>query len=216
MTKPISILGINCAYHESSACLIQNGKLIAAVEEERFNRVKHGKPARVDKADELPEQAIAFCLESGGLADLSEVDFIGYSFEPEDRLRENLAHDHGYPIEDGDYGTEAGERLFYEKNLNVERKLRARGYDGRFFYLDHHDCHAASAFYVSGYESSAVMVVDGIGEFESSSFYVGEATRLHRLRHYEYPDSLGFLWEKLSAYLGFSIYDASKAMGLSS
>jgi predicted NodU family carbamoyl transferase len=60
------------------------------------------------------------------------------------------------------------------------------------------------------------MVVDGIGEFESSSFYVGEATRLHRLRHYEYPDSLGFLWEKLSAYLGFSIYDASKAMGLSS
>jgi carbamoyltransferase len=216
MTKPISILGINCAYHESSACLIQDGKLIAAVEEERFNRVKHGKPARVDNADELPEQAIDFCLRRGGLSALSDLDFIGYSFEPEDRLRKNLAHDHGYPIADGDFGTEAGERLFYGKHLNVERKLRARGYDGRFFYLDHHDCHAASAFYVSGYDSAAVMVVDGIGEFESSSFHVGEGTRLGRLRHFEYPDSLGFLWEKLSAYLGFSIYDASKAMGLSS
>lgn len=216
MTRPISILGINCAYHESSACLIQDGELIAAVEEERFNRVKHGKPARVDNADELPRQSIAFCLDSGGLTDLSQVDFIGYSFEPEDRLRKNLAHDHGYPIATGDYGTEAGERLFYEKNLNVERKLRAQGFDGRFCYLDHHDCHAASGFYVSGYETSAVMVVDGIGEFESSSFYVGEGTRLRRLRHFEYPDSLGFLWEKLSAFLGFSGYDAAKAMGLSS
>lgn len=216
MSKPISILGINCAYHESCACLIQDGQPIAAVEEERYNRVKHGKPARVDNADELPEQAIAFCLASGGLTDIGQVDFIGYSFEPEDRLRKNLAHDHGYPIPAGDYGTEAGERLFYEKNLNVERKLRAQGFDGRFFYLDHHDCHAASAFYVSGYDAAAVMVVDGIGEHESSSFYVGEGTRLRRLRHFDYPDSLGFLWEKLSAFLGFSSYDASKAMGLSS
>ncbi len=216
MSKPISILGINCAYHESSAGLIQDGQLIAAVEEERYNRVKHGKPARVDNADALPEQAIAFCLASGGLTDVGQVDFIGYSFEPADRLRKNLAHAHGYPIPAGDYGTAAGERQLYEKHLNVERKLRARGFDGRFCYLDHHDCHAASAFYVSGYDAAAVMVVDGIGEFESSSFYVGEGTRLRRLRHFEYPDSLGLLWEKLAAFLGFSRYDAAKAMGLSS
>ncbi len=216
MTKPIYILGINCAYHESSACLIRDGQLIAAVEEERFNRVKHGKPANIDNSDELPEAAITHCLQVAGLDSLAQVDYIGYSFEPEDRLRKNLTHQHNYPIPEGDFGTEAGEKLFYSKNLNVEKKIRLKGFAGQFFYLDHHDCHAASAFYVSGYEQAAVMVIDGIGEFESTTFYKGDGIQLHKLRHFEYPNSLGFLWEKMSAFLGFSIYDAAKAMGLSS
>lgn len=216
MDKPVYILGVNCVYHESSACLIRDGELIAAVEEERFNRIKHAKPANIDNSDELPTAAIEFCLKMGGLNAISEVDFIGYSFEPEDRLRKNLEHKHSYPIPVGDFGTEEGEKLFYQKNLEVEKKIRAQGFDGRFFYLDHHDCHAASAFYVSGYQDAAVMVVDGIGEFESSSFYKGEGTQLKKIRHFEYPHSLGFLWEKMSGFLGFSVYDASKAMGLSS
>ena len=89
-TKPVSILGINSVYHESSACLIQDGRLVAVAEEERFNRIKHGKPAKVDNADELPEQAIAFCLRSGGLGSIADVDFIGYTFEPEDRSRKTV------------------------------------------------------------------------------------------------------------------------------
>lgn len=216
MDKPVFILGINCVYHESSACLLKDGELIAAVEEERFNRIKHAKPANIDNSDELPESSIDFCLKMGGLKDISEVDFVGYSFEPEDRLRKNTEYKHGYPISEGDFGTEEGEQLFYQKNLEVEKKIRARGFDGRFFYLDHHDCHAASAFYVSGYDEAAVMVVDGIGEFESSTFYKGEGTQLKKIRHFEYPNSLGFLWEKMSGFLGFSVYDAAKAMGLSS
>ena len=147
MANPTSILGINSAYHESSACLIQDGHLIAAVEEERFSRVKHGKPALVDNADELPEPAIAFCLQSGGLTNLAEVDFIGYSFEPEDRLRKNCDHLHDYAIPEGDFGTLAGEERFYKSHLSVEQKIRAMGFQGRFLYLDHHACHAASAFY---------------------------------------------------------------------
>ena len=216
MANPTSILGINSAYHESSACLIQNGHLIAAVEEERFSRVKHGKPALVDNADQLPEQAIAFCLESGGLTSLAEVDFIGYSFEPEDRLRKNCDHPHDYAIPEGDFGTLAGEERFYKSHLSVEQKIRAMGFQGRFLYLDHHACHAASAFYVSGLEESAVLVVDGIGEFESTTIFQGEGRRLNKIRHFEYPNSLGFLWEKMSAFLGFSPYDAAKLMGLSS
>jgi carbamoyltransferase len=153
-TNPISILGINSVYHESSACLIQDGQLVAVAEEERFNRIKHGKPAKVDNADELPEQAIAFCLRSGGLDSIANVDFIGYSFEPEDRLRKNLEYRHDYTLPDADFGTIAGEQRFYNSNLSVEQKIRAMGYQGRFFYLDHHACHAASAFYVSGYEDS--------------------------------------------------------------
>ena len=190
--------------------------MVAVAEEERFNRIKHGKSAKVDNADELPEQAIAFCLRSGGLGGIEDVDFIGYSFEPEDRLRKNRAYQHSYSLPEGDFGTFDGEQHFYQSNLSVEQKIRGMGYQGRFFYLDHHACHAASAFYVSGYEDAAVLVVDGIGEFESTTLFKGEGTRLNKLRHLEYPNSLGFLWEKMSAFLGFSPYDAAKVMGLSS
>ncbi|MFN9942377.1 MAG: carbamoyltransferase N-terminal domain-containing protein, partial [bacterium] len=105
-------------------------------------------------------------------------------------------------LPEGDFGTIAGEQQFYQSNLSVEQKIRGMGFEGRFFYLDHHACHAASAFYVSGYEDAAVLVVDGIGEFESTTFFKGEGTRLEKLRHFEYPNSLGFLWEKMSAFLG--------------
>ncbi|KOR30071.1 hypothetical protein TI03_00505 [Achromatium sp. WMS1] len=212
----MSILGINCVYHESAACLIQDGKLIAAAEEERFTRKKHAKPARVDNADELPENAIAFCLEYGGLSDISEVDFIGYSLDPEERFYKNTHYRSGYNIPVGDYGTLEGERQFYQSNINVERKIRAKGYHGRFFYLDHHDCHAASIFYVSGYHDSAIIVLDGIAEFESSSFLKGEGIRFRRIRYDSFPNSIGFLWEKMSVFFGFTEYDAAKVMGLSS
>lgn len=214
--KPVSILGINCAYHESSACLLQDGQLIAVAEEERFNRIKHAKPARVDTAEELPQEAIAFCLASGGLDDITDVDFIGYSFEPEHRLQKNTHHQHSYSLPPGDFGSLDGEQRFYQSHRRVEQQIRSMGFQGRFVYLDHHECHAASAFFVSGYDNSAVMVVDGIGEFETTSFFHGIGTRLHKLNHFEFPHSLGLLWEKVSAFLGFDGYDAAKVMGLSS
>lgn len=216
MSASSLVLGINSAYHESSACLLRDGQLLSAVEEERFSRVKHAKPALVDNAEELPEQAIAFCLQSEGLDSLADVDCIGYSFEPEDRLRKNRDYVHGYPLPEGDFGTRDGEERFYQSHLSVEKKIRAMGFQGRFFYLDHHACHAASAFYVSGLEEAAVLVVDGIGEFESTTVFQGKDKRLNKLRHFEYPNSLGFLWEKMSAFLGFSPYDAARLMGLSS
>jgi len=135
MTKPISILGINCVYHESSACLIQDGQLIAVVEEERFNRIKHGKPAQVDNSDELPEQAIAFCLEQGGLNDISQVDFIGYSFEPEHRLRKNNEHQHSYAIPDGDFGTQEVNRSSIKPISMLKRKYVPRVIRGIFSIL---------------------------------------------------------------------------------
>lgn len=216
MSKPIFILGIGCAYHESAACLIQDGHLIAAAEEERFTRVKHAKNSLVNNADELPEHAIAFCLERGGLQHISELDFIGYALDPEARLYKNTRYRHSYPLLAGDFGSLDGEQEFYRGNLNVEKKIRSSGYQGRFFYLDHHDCHAASAFYVSGYHDSAIIILDGIAEFESSSFLKGEGTRLRKIRYDNFPNSLGFLWEKMSSFLGFTSYDSSKIMGLSS
>jgi predicted NodU family carbamoyl transferase len=91
------ILGINASDHESSACLIDDGVIVAAVEEERFNRVKHGKIARVATAGQLPWRSIEFCL-SAARTSLGRVDHVGYSFDPVTRLQKTLAYDHGYSL----------------------------------------------------------------------------------------------------------------------
>ena len=215
------ILGINSAYHESSACLLVDGELVAAAEEERFNRSKHGKPARVDNPHELPTAAIRFCLDVGGerlgrRLSLRDVDHAATSFDPEARLRRNLEHTSSYPIPEGDFGSDAGERTFHRLVSRTEGELRRRGFRGTFTALPHHDCHAASAFLVSPFEEAAVLVVDGIGEFESTTLYHGQGSRLRRLHSLVYPNSLGLLWEKICIFSGFSEYDACKLMGLAS
>lgn len=209
------ILGVNSAYHESSACLIKEGKIVAAVEEERFNRVKHAKQARVDNPDELPVNAIQYCLEKAGIS-LEDIAYIGYSLNPEERLQRNIQHKHPYDPSPKDFGTQEGEETFYQKNLEVKKKLRQQGFNGEFHFLNHHDCHAASSFFVSPYNAAGVLVVDGIGEFESTTLYKGQDNKLEKLESIDFPNSLGFLWEKISKYLGFSEYDAAKVMGLTS
>lgn len=211
----IYVLGINSAYHESSACLIADGKIVAVAEEERFNRKKHAKPARVDNPDELPINAINFCLEKAGIT-LKDVDYIAHSFSPAKRLR-NKEFDE--PVTEGDWGSTSGEDLFYQKLQQIPKRLSdIYGVDvsNKFHWVDHHTSHAGSAYLVSPFDEAAVLVVDGIGELESTTLYKGEGNKLERIRSINYPHSLGFLWEKLSKFLGFSEYDACKVMGLAS
>ncbi|MBE9040072.1 carbamoyl transferase [Oscillatoriales cyanobacterium LEGE 11467] len=213
--RPSYILGINSAYHESSVCLIRNGKIVLAIEEERLNRVKHAKPARVDNPDELPVQAIQLCLEKAGIT-WKEIDRVGYSFDPVKRLKNK---EYSEPVIPGDWGSADGEKLFYEKLQQVPQQLSQLAREditAKFEWLDHHLCHAASAYFVSPYQDAAVLVVDGIGEFESTTFYHGKENRLEKLNTIDYPNSLGFLWEKFAQFLGFSEYDACKVMGLAS
>ncbi|GAB3507358.1 carbamoyltransferase family protein [Emticicia fontis] len=214
MNKDLYVLGLNSAYHESSVSLFKNGEMIAFIEEERLNRVKHAKESVVDNSDQLPKQGIAYCLLKAGIT-LDRVDHIAYSLDPEKRLRENTAHRHPYPVTAGSFGSAKGERTFYEHNLMAEQNLRTGGFRGNFHYLSHHDCHAAGAFFLSGFETAAVLVVDGIAEFESTTIYKADKTKLKHLKRFDYPNSLGFLWEKISTFLGFSEYDAAKVMGLS-
>jgi len=214
------ILGINAAYHESSACLIKDGILVAAVEEERFNRIKHSKSAAVDNVT-LPNMAISYCLQQASMLenkpiDLKDIDHIGYSLDPKMRYIKNLRHEHAYPIPENNFGTISGELIFLEQNINLEKKLRQASFKKEFHFLNHHDCHAASAFLVSPYDEAAVLVVDGIGEYETTTFYKGKNNRLQKIGNLVYPNSLGFLWEKFCEYLGFSKYDACKVMGLAS
>ena len=216
----MKILGVNGAYHESSACLLDDGRLVAAAEEERFNRVKHAKASRVDNSAELPHHALEYCLRAGGREgpplSLAAIHHLGFSIDPATRLAKNLAWRPPYPVNPGDFGSPEGEQLFHDGLMQVEPALREMGFEGTFHFLPHHDCHAASTFFVSPFEESAVLVIDGIGEWESTTSYHGRGHRLERLTSMGFPNSLGFLWEKISKLLGFSEYDACKVMGLAS
>ncbi len=208
------ILGVNSAYHESSACILRDGQLLAAAEEERFNRIKHGKKAEVNNSDQLPEAAMAFCLSAAGV-EWNEVDHVAYSFDPEERLKRNLGLS-APGIAPGDFGTEDGERAFYAANLRARQKLLARAAQAEFHFVRHHLSHAASAFHVSPYEESCVIAVDGIAEFASTWLGYGKGGRLVCLKEIEFPSSLGFLWEKFSELLGFDRYSGpGKLMGYS-
>ncbi|WP_186216191.1 carbamoyltransferase family protein [Burkholderia gladioli] len=214
------VLGINAAYHESAACLIKDGQVVMAIEEERLNRIKHGKLSTPETTGQLPWKSIRKCLDAAGI-ELDQVAHIGYSFSPE-ILQEGVASwraasggTHDWPLDRQSYQTLEGGLCFADGVLSSRRQLiEEAGFQGEFHFLPHHDCHAASAFHVSPFEKAAVLVIDGIGEWASTSLYHGDGLKLSKVHDFNFPNSLGFVWEKLSKYLGFSQYDASKVMGL--
>jgi len=212
------ILGLNSTYHESSACLLKDGKIVAFAEEERFNSIKHAKPARVDNPDILPTNAIRYCLNQANIG-FADILHIGHSFHPETRWQKCVGVDNPEGLPDHSWGTQTGEALFYQKNLSIPKKLSELAeadISKKFYFLPHHLCHAASTFFLSPFNHSAVFIVDGIAEFSSTWLGYGENNLIHKLCEVDYPDSLGFLWEKMSEFLGFTEYDACKVMGLAS
>ena len=207
------ILGVNSAYHEPSACLLHGGEIVAMAEEERFNRIRYGKHSRVDNPDELPERAIAWCLQQGGI-EWRDLDAIGYSFDPEARRRQNVGLPDSHRVTAGDWGTVEGEETYYRHNLMARDKLTVRAPQASFQFLPHHLCHAASAFFPAPFEEAAVLVLDGIGEFNSTWMGLGQGGSLTELQTIGYPHSLGFAWERLSEFLGFDLYSGpGKMMG---
>ncbi|MDQ7781067.1 MAG: carbamoyltransferase C-terminal domain-containing protein [Planctomycetota bacterium] len=218
-TARANILGVNASYHESAAALMSGGKLIAAAEEERFNRVKHGKSATIDNALLLPWSAIDYCLRAAGI-EPDQLDYVGFSLDPAERLARNVGLPDEEEIAPFDYGTREGERRFAAFLEEAPRLLELRWHSPmaeKFMFLDHHACHAASAFFCSPFDEAAVLSVDGIGESASTVLYHGRDGDLKRLGSICYPHSLGFLWEKMTAFLGFkSNHDECKVMGLSS
>ncbi|MDA2922983.1 carbamoyl transferase, partial [Patescibacteria group bacterium AH-259-L07] len=194
--------------------ILKEGKLLAAVEEERFNRKKHAKPALVDNPDELPSNAIEYCLKVAGIS-LSKVDHIAYAFDPERRKR--YWADQYFTTDS--WGTPKGEKIFLEKLLSIPEKME-RVYScllkNKFHWVEHHLAHASGTFFISPFDKAIVIVIDGIGENATSWTGYGEENKLTKIKEIALPHSLGFMWEKLSEYLGFTEYDAGKVMGLSS
>ena len=211
------ILGINCVYHESSVALLRVEKaglhLVAFVEEERFSRIKRAKPALIDNSDALPRQALDWVLSYANLT-MESIAHIATSLNPEKRKQKNSAHQHEYALPTQDFGTPEGEQIFFDQVRKIEAQCREMGFRGRFHFIDHHLCHSASSFHASGFPDAVSVVVDGIGEFSSLSVFDCENGKQKPVYALDYPHSLGFLWEKLSAFVGFSEYDAGKTMGM--
>src|SRR5581483_9072453 len=190
-------LGINAVYHDPSACLVKDGRVIAAAEEERFTHVKHGKRPIPFSTYELPYHAIDYCLREAGV-DLVQVDRIGYSYDPYLLLGARAGDATiTLPLEPSGQPTPAEweaawDPLFLSSVVNAPRQLaggaphhlraRFRGarFDGPFawHFLEHHLTHAASAFHASPFPSAAVMTLDGRGERATTSYSLGEGRRL--------------------------------------
>lgn len=228
-------LGINAVFHDSSACLIKDGKLLAAAEEERFTQIKHSKRPIPFSTYELPFHAIDYCLKVAGIH-LNEVDYIAYSFDPYLLLGDHKGKTTiEIPLEPGmesgpSKWTSPWDPLFLSSIVNAPGQLadgyphhlqkRFKGADrdkAHWHFVEHHIAHAASAYYPSPFDCAAVLTLDGRGEIATTTYNVGSGTTLTRIGQVDMPHSLGLLYERVTSYLGFlHSSDEYKVMALAS
>jgi carbamoyltransferase len=232
MTKPLYTLGINAAFHDTAACLVADGQVVAAAEEERFTRIKHGKRPVPFSTWELPYHAIDYCLGAAGI-ELADLDHVAYSFDPY-RLLAKRGATISLPLEPSAQtqpGLAPWEPLFLSYIVNAERQLldgaphhlaqrfasaKSRKH-WRWHFVDHHLTHEASAFLAAPFDAAAVMTLDGHGELTATSYGSFDASGYRRLKQVPLPSSLGLLYEEVTEYLGFlRSSDEYKVMALAS
>jgi len=229
----VNTLGINAAFHDSSACLVRDGRVIAAAEEERFTRIKHGKRPLPFTTWELPYHAIDYCLAAAGI-ELADVDHVAYSYDPHLLLKNHSSFE--LPLEPSLFSTKQSwvsswEPLQLAYVVNAERQLvdgaphhvkkrflgAKQGRRWRWHFVEHHLSHEASAFLAAPFDASAVMTLDGRGELATTSYGRFDGARYERIGQVEVPHSLGLLYEQVTDYLGFlHSSDEYKVMALAS
>jgi carbamoyltransferase len=210
-------LGINAAFHDSSAALVVDGAVVAAAEEERFTHVKHAKRPVPFSAWELPFHAIDYCLRDAGKS-LAEVDHVAYAYNPD------VAPDAGAVASPWDWLFDCFIRYARGQlvdgaphHLHRRFELPVEGFRFKWHYVEHHLAHEASAFLAAPFDACAVLTVDGRGERASTSFGRFDGTRYERLGQVELPHSLGLLYEEVTDFLGFlRSSDEYKVMALAS
>lgn len=196
-------LGISAFYHDSAACIVENGKVIAAAEEERFTELKHDSS--------FPLNAIKYCLESTNTSidDISEVCWYEDPALKRDRVEKIFSK---HPLRT--FFTKKRFREEFAKN-KPKRLLFDLGYKGKISYTPHHESHAAFSFFTSPYKSADILVVDGVGEWQTVSFWKGEGKELKLKHSYKFPNSLGMFYSTMTAFLGFKPNEGEyKVMGL--
>lgn len=202
----MNILGISAYYHDSAACLVRDGEIVAAASEERFSRRK-GDPS-------FPAGAVEYCLGEAGLS-VGDIDYVGFYDKPIlkfDRILETYL---GVAPRGFSSFLKAGP-LWIKEKLYMDRELReALDYDGEILYPEHHESHAASAFYPSPFEEAVILTMDGVGEWATASIGVGSGSRIEILEELHWPDSLGLLYSAFTYYTGFKVNSGEyKVMGL--
>ncbi|MBI2037814.1 MAG: carbamoyltransferase [Candidatus Magasanikbacteria bacterium] len=205
--QDIYILGLSFDYHDAAAALIKNGKVVAAVQEERFTR---------DKQDSsLPAHSIKYCLDFAGITSdqLSYVVFYEKPFIKFERLLKTYIST--WPL--GFLSFLKAMLVFLKTKLWVESRIRKAldGYKGSILFTQHHYSHAASAYFCSGFSEAIVVTMDGVGEFDTTTFGYGKGNKLNLSHTLEFPHSLGLFYSALTYYLGFKVNSAEyKVMGL--
>ncbi|HNI69562.1 MAG TPA: carbamoyltransferase N-terminal domain-containing protein, partial [Nitrospira sp.] len=207
------ILGISSYYHDSAAALLQDGDVIAAAQEERFTRKKHDAG--------FPTKAIEYCLNEAGIA-LSQVDYVAFYEKPflkfERLLETYLAFSpRGFQSFRMAIPIWLREKLFLKDLLIRELKKYApeQDWESRLRFSEHHLSHAASAFFPSPFEEAAVLTMDGVGEWTTTSLSIGRKNKLAVMKEIHFPHSLGLLYSAFTYYLGFKVNSGEyKVMGL--
>ncbi len=200
------ILGISCYYHDSAACLLKDGEIVAAAQEERFTRVRHDQ--------DFPAQAIKYCLKQAGIT-IEQVDYVGFYDKPMIKFERILTtYLATWPRSFPSFIKSTP--MWLNKKLWIPQLIKKElDYKGDVLMIEHHLSHAASAFLVSPYKESAIVTVDGVGEWATSTICKGEGNDIQILKEIRFPHSLGLLYSAYTYYLGFKVNSAEyKVMGL--
>ena len=202
-----TILGISAFYHDSAACLVRDGVVVAAAQEERFTRKKHDQG--------FPARAVEYCLREGGvrIADLDAVAFYDKPLLKFERLLESYlgVAPRGWRSFIAAMPVWVKDKLFTRDTIRTSLD----NYSGPLYFSEHHEAHAASAFYPSPFDDAAILTIDGVGEWATSSYGIGRGNELQLLAEQRYPHSLGMLYSAFTYYTGFKVNSGEyKVMGL--
>ncbi len=205
---PTFILGISAYYHDSAAALIQDGVIVAAAQEERFTRKKHDH--------DFPRQATRYCLEEAGI-EAADLDYVGFYDKPLSKFDRLLGTYLSY-APSGFRSFCRAVPLWIGQKLHLPRELDReldRQYGKRYIFAEHHESHAASAFFPSPFAEAAILTIDGVGEWATASCGVGRGNRIELTHDMRFPHSLGLLYSAFTYYCGFKVNSGEyKLMGL--
>ncbi|MFS4449713.1 carbamoyltransferase [Maribacter sp. 2307UL18-2] len=193
----LNIVGISAFYHDSACCILKDGKLIAAAEEERFTRIKFDPS--------IPRHSFKYCLSEANLS-IADIDCIAFYEDPQKKLARQIWSGH-VPYDSA----------LLKKNFNrPEKEIKeVLGFHGKILYFDHHLSHAASAYYFSGFDEAALLTADGVGEWATTTYGNGSKENISLFEEIHFPNSIGLLYSTITSYLGFLVNNGEyKVMGL--
>jgi carbamoyltransferase len=204
----MNILGISAYYHDSAAALIRDGEIVAAAQEERFTRIKHDQ--------QFPSSAVNYCLEAADIT-IEQIDHVVFYEKPMLKFERLIETYIAYaPL--GFKQFLVGIPLWLKEKLHLPRemdKALQKKYKGRYVFCDHHESHAASAFYPSPFQESAIITFDGVGEWTTASYGIGKDNRIELTNEMRFPHSLGLLYSAFTYFTGFRVNSGEyKLMGL--